>query len=448
MGCTQSKATSGAVADPNTAIKGTTTKDSPLASNPAAEEPELTATRTASSDEHEVATAANKQAEEPEQAKCTNEISTTPLTNEEEAAITAVSSKEDVPFDEPPKSPKSPRRRRRRSNSSGVRDMAVQEEEIPQEVVMAPALQPVVVKKVEAPAPTQEVVEKKEKEMPVSDTEATEEDAAKSPQPVAVQKEPVETASSEDSPKVVEETEANEEVQKDKICAGCDVSETTPGMFKFCARCKVVSYCGRDCQITHWSQHKKICSSLVEHANSSHLMEAWNPTEDVSDEANESTSSSVHNEAVKELEEVLQRLRSEDPELQDEDNEDVVEKKDAVKDTTVEASDPVEEAREAVQVVAEAPAVDENTAPAAPQPSSSDENTPISLPQIKTCAGCNSEEKAPGAFKSCAKCREVFYCDRSCQKKHFKKHKKTCCKTDSRRSLQVNKDASLNPIKA
>ena len=33
--------------------------------------------------------------------------------------------------------------------------------------------------------------------------------------------------------------------------------------FSRCARCHVVSYCSKDCQLEHWKSHKKICKKLT-----------------------------------------------------------------------------------------------------------------------------------------------------------------------------------------
>jgi MYND finger len=49
------------------------------------------------------------------------------------------------------------------------------------------------------------------------------------------------------------------------------------------------------------------------------------------------------------------------------------------------------------------------------------------MAQIRRCAGCNADE-GNKKFKPCAKCRLAFYCDRACQKKDWKHHKKVCCK--------------------
>lgn len=44
-------------------------------------------------------------------------------------------------------------------------------------------------------------------------------------------------------------------------CAGCDkVLDTSEGMR--CARCKTAIYCSRDCQVSHWKEHKPECTRL------------------------------------------------------------------------------------------------------------------------------------------------------------------------------------------
>jgi hypothetical protein len=46
-----------------------------------------------------------------------------------------------------------------------------------------------------------------------------------------------------------------------KQCAypACPIQETTPGQFKSCAKCRIVYYCGQNCQREHWPTHKKEC---------------------------------------------------------------------------------------------------------------------------------------------------------------------------------------------
>jgi hypothetical protein len=39
----------------------------------------------------------------------------------------------------------------------------------------------------------------------------------------------------------------------------CPIQETTPGQFKSCAKCRIVHYCGQNCQREHWPTHKKEC---------------------------------------------------------------------------------------------------------------------------------------------------------------------------------------------
>ncbi|CAB9518942.1 MYND domain protein [Seminavis robusta] len=49
------------------------------------------------------------------------------------------------------------------------------------------------------------------------------------------------------------------------------------------------------------------------------------------------------------------------------------------------------------------------------------------IQQSRRCAGCSKEE-GDAKFKPCAKCKSALYCGRPCQKKHWKQHKKVCCK--------------------
>ena len=45
-------------------------------------------------------------------------------------------------------------------------------------------------------------------------------------------------------------------------CAHCAVQNLSGTSLKLCARCGIVSYCGRDCQIAHWKAgHKKSCKA-------------------------------------------------------------------------------------------------------------------------------------------------------------------------------------------
>lgn len=44
------------------------------------------------------------------------------------------------------------------------------------------------------------------------------------------------------------------------VCAVCEKEEDT----KRCTGCKMVSYCGRECQRKNWKAHKKFCGKSVQ----------------------------------------------------------------------------------------------------------------------------------------------------------------------------------------
>ncbi|KAF2823734.1 hypothetical protein CC86DRAFT_327621 [Ophiobolus disseminans] len=57
-----------------------------------------------------------------------------------------------------------------------------------------------------------------------------------------------------------------------------------------------------------------------------------------------------------------------------------------------------------------------------PEVSSSSTAAPAPQP-TSTCAHCS---KSPESLKQCNKCHSVAYCNKDCQKAHFKTHKKEC----------------------
>ena len=65
------------------------------------------------------------------------------------------------------------------------------------------------------------------------------------------------------APDIAREIErVSEEGGKDmslRKCACCNQTESALGDFKHCSVCKQVAYCGRQCQLAHWKQHKKVC---------------------------------------------------------------------------------------------------------------------------------------------------------------------------------------------
>ncbi|KAF2031378.1 hypothetical protein EK21DRAFT_110980 [Setomelanomma holmii] len=60
------------------------------------------------------------------------------------------------------------------------------------------------------------------------------------------------------------------------------------------------------------------------------------------------------------------------------------------------------------------------TTPTNPEPS---ESSSAPSQQTPVCARCS---KSSESLKQCLKCHSVSYCDKDCQKAHFKTHKKVC----------------------
>ena len=46
-----------------------------------------------------------------------------------------------------------------------------------------------------------------------------------------------------------------------EVCAACGEASDS---LKTCISCKQVKYCNRECQISHWPKHKKLCKQLAE----------------------------------------------------------------------------------------------------------------------------------------------------------------------------------------
>jgi len=45
-------------------------------------------------------------------------------------------------------------------------------------------------------------------------------------------------------------------------CSNCKIYEGMDEKFKACSKCENVVYCGRECQVAHWKEHKKECGKI------------------------------------------------------------------------------------------------------------------------------------------------------------------------------------------
>jgi radical SAM protein with 4Fe4S-binding SPASM domain len=52
---------------------------------------------------------------------------------------------------------------------------------------------------------------------------------------------------------------SNQKQVKLQVCANRQLEERALRQHKACTRCKTTYYCGRDCQVNHWKQHKPTC---------------------------------------------------------------------------------------------------------------------------------------------------------------------------------------------
>ncbi|EJK52236.1 hypothetical protein THAOC_28513, partial [Thalassiosira oceanica] len=48
-----------------------------------------------------------------------------------------------------------------------------------------------------------------------------------------------------------------------EVCANCGTAASDSVKLRDCAACRLVKYCGVDCQRAHRKQHKKVCKQRV-----------------------------------------------------------------------------------------------------------------------------------------------------------------------------------------
>ena len=49
-------------------------------------------------------------------------------------------------------------------------------------------------------------------------------------------------------------------------CCGCEVAETKKKKHLLCSRCKAIRYCSKECQRSHWQEHKGMCKAIPSNA--------------------------------------------------------------------------------------------------------------------------------------------------------------------------------------
>lgn len=54
-----------------------------------------------------------------------------------------------------------------------------------------------------------------------------------------------------------------ERKQEEQTCANCNGTNDNGKELLVCSRCKIVHYCGRSCQVSHWKLHKKDCVDMA-----------------------------------------------------------------------------------------------------------------------------------------------------------------------------------------
>ena len=136
-----------------------------------------------------------------------------------------------------------------------------------------------------------------------------------------------------------------------------------------CTNCFSVYYCSKTCQRIDWPTHKQLCT---------------NRTPRVQDTSARRRSKDVPSETIDEFDELGQH---------------------GIRDKTVFITE-----------------IDDNKGATENDKTYKEEDDSASK-QTKTgkCTRCHSS-----CSKVCARCKDVFYCSKECQKKHWKIHRRTC----------------------
>ena len=187
-----------------------------------------------------------------------------------------------------------------------------------------------------------------------------------------------------------------------------------PHNLKKCSKCKTAPYCSRQCQTSHWSEHKLQCKSTKRN--------------DKSPGSNQGSSS--HNS---QLSAAVQQEHSHDPTAEDRKSSEHMlgqNRCEELPNTHKQAK--ASEQSSLSSLVAQRKqspnptgAVEEDRKL---KPSSSDKQSQATGSHLKTLRNerCSYCQKRTPSLKSCLGCHKVSYCGRECQRAHWKQHKDYC----------------------
>lgn len=168
-------------------------------------------------------------------------------------------------------------------------------------------------------------------------------------------------------------------------CGAC--GKTTDAM-KRCSRCKNEWYCSRVCQVQSWKNHQKVCDLMANDAKKTAAAATGSATKTEAKPKTATKTTTATETAAKPAPKPTPAAKPATP------------------------SAPV--------VAAPAPAAAKPTpSPATAAPTASATTADVAAP---ACGSCNAAD----APKRCSRCKQVWYCDRTCQVSAWPRHQKAC----------------------